>query len=744
MSRQIECAGCQQLNPVERRFCGQCGRRLWEPCAACQAVNAIDERFCGGCGANLRQALQERSENYRRCLELAQRLEAEGRFEEAADQLKRVTVSGHSELEVLEREATNLVSELAERRQRTEGDVDQASALAVRLKAEHKYVQCQQVLSAIPLQLRNRQVMEMLQEVERACRTIADLKVQIREALQQKAYAGLLPKVRRLCELQPGSQELHELRTKLEKLQRDKEQKQAERALKDAQQLLRLRRYQEAVDALETVAPHLRKGAIEAAYRDARELAWCVSLVCQAPVVDSLIGKAIERLTKLRPDDPRPDQWRAALAERTKLKPKDRRLPHLPWASTANRTSWPLGIPVNWWAGIQPHAIADSVAAETVANHPGQFAVAHGLALQGLGLAVLNHDLSERPSGWNRLLRRRPVKAQTVWGVDLSPRGIKAMELAADGSGAAAEIRRVLVVPHRKPLSRRVSDEECQKLEEESVATLLTEIGEQRPNLVVGFPARLSLGRNFQIPSSRGKKVEETVAYEARHQIPLPFEETSFDYHVWQQPESPPEPAMRSVVLIAARKRDVVQRAALFGNAELLAIQSDCYALYNTLHFQFLRTAKSQTGRAGETGRAAGLPPAIAVLDVGSESSLLVIGTPTSVWFRGLGIGAESWTDLLTREFPLSRDQAEKVRRDPTLARYAHQIHDVLAGAFDALQQEVERSLQSYTVEVNDAPIPQLQALLGVGGGFSQFGLLAHLSGTHLPKKNRHEGEFLA
>jgi class 3 adenylate cyclase/tetratricopeptide (TPR) repeat protein len=51
----MKCPRCQQDNPANLKFCGECGARLALLCAACGAANAPTQKFCGECGAALTQ-----------------------------------------------------------------------------------------------------------------------------------------------------------------------------------------------------------------------------------------------------------------------------------------------------------------------------------------------------------------------------------------------------------------------------------------------------------------------------------------------------------------------------------------------------------------------------------------------------------------------------------------------------------------------------------------------------------------
>jgi class 3 adenylate cyclase len=56
----VLCPHCSTENRAERRWCGNCGKRLpYAACDRCSFLNTPTERFCGGCGLELRAASVE-------------------------------------------------------------------------------------------------------------------------------------------------------------------------------------------------------------------------------------------------------------------------------------------------------------------------------------------------------------------------------------------------------------------------------------------------------------------------------------------------------------------------------------------------------------------------------------------------------------------------------------------------------------------------------------------------------------
>ncbi|MGC1679285.1 MAG: adenylate/guanylate cyclase domain-containing protein [Candidatus Binataceae bacterium] len=49
----MRCSNCRNDNPVNKKFCGDCGALLGNVCPKCGVDNPVEKRFCGDCGAAL-------------------------------------------------------------------------------------------------------------------------------------------------------------------------------------------------------------------------------------------------------------------------------------------------------------------------------------------------------------------------------------------------------------------------------------------------------------------------------------------------------------------------------------------------------------------------------------------------------------------------------------------------------------------------------------------------------------------
>lgn len=52
-AQSLVCPDCNQQNPVNAKFCNECGEKLVRICSGCKQVSSNDSNFCNECGSSL-------------------------------------------------------------------------------------------------------------------------------------------------------------------------------------------------------------------------------------------------------------------------------------------------------------------------------------------------------------------------------------------------------------------------------------------------------------------------------------------------------------------------------------------------------------------------------------------------------------------------------------------------------------------------------------------------------------------
>jgi type IV pilus assembly protein PilM len=144
-------------------------------------------------------------------------------------------------------------------------------------------------------------------------------------------------------------------------------------------------------------------------------------------------------------------------------------------------------------------------------------------------------------------------------------------------------------------------------------------------------------------------------------------------------------------------------------------VQSNNVALHNLMAFEHFAPVPGANRQR---------PGALVTLDVGAESTDLVVSHARGFWPRSIPVGGNHFTRCLLRELQLTQEQAERLKRQPHRAPRVSQLYRLWQPILDSLSTEVQRSLGYFTSQNRCVPLEQVVSL---GGGMSLLGLLEHL-----------------
>jgi type IV pilus assembly protein PilM len=188
--------------------------------------------------------------------------------------------------------------------------------------------------------------------------------------------------------------------------------------------------------------------------------------------------------------------------------------------------------------------------------------------------------------------------------------------------------------------------------------------------------------------------------------------DVEWDHQILSEEDSP-----EKRVGIFAIKKDVI-RSALdpFEREDLQVsfVQMTPMALYNFLLFDRPDLANSDKR-------------ATAIINIGADSTDLVVCTASNVWQRCIVMGGNAFTQAIADTFKLNLEKAEKLKRTAPVSKYARQIFQAMRPVFTDLASEIQKSLGFYT---NSNPDVKVARAIAMGGGTKLRGLLKYLSQT--------------
>jgi type IV pilus assembly protein PilM len=718
----IECGACAEVNAPTRAFCSGCGRPLTESCARCGAKNVSSETYCGLCGANLKAVLQERLDEFEANLQLGERLQTEGYFDDALVLLSGMLSTANAHLADGVEQAREMVRSLPERRfqtlQKHAADLESAQSL---LEAA-EYDAAVEKLEDVPPGLRD----EGFEQLYADCRARRDetneLLQDIRAAVAARQTEGLLEKVDRLLYLKPGHPQVTKLRSQLLNLQQKTDTTVGENLRRKAKLLLSQQKYAEAVQVLEETPDPAREEEFQKLYDYAKETAWLSAALENAPVIDKALVMAAQRLCKLAPKDERAAQLSAELQEAARNGLPDPRHAAPMWSKSSSGR-----FPCHWLGGFRRLRPSETCDVALLRANPGRFYVACGLALQGLGLAAISTNLApvkKRKGVLDSiaLIARKQPSASAAWGLDLTSTGYKAVrlvrgerdEVRIDACELYESVDPTLTTGEDSALLR-LGDELARFLEDRDLGT---------DRLCISPGGVQVLPRYFRIPEVEESRLRDAVTFEARHQIPFPLEELAWDFHAFpvSQIETNGRVQDREILVLAAKSWQLQHPLGALDDAGIggYIIQSDAAALYNLLRYEFdgefPDDAHPPARKSGER--------VLALLDVGRQATTYVSCSPRSAFFRTFPLGGDSFTRALVRELNLTLTDAEALKRAPWKARSMQAWDEALDPVYRTLMEEVLRSEKMLGRE------RRIERMYVSGGGAQLHGLLRRICGA--------------
>ncbi len=242
------------------------------------------------------------------------------------------------------------------------------------------------------------------------------------------------------------------------------------------------------------------------------------------------------------------------------------------------------------------------------------------------------------------VLLRAQLMAKTAWGIETGASTLKAVKLTYDGKGNVTidDYVAISMAPYRTS----GADDNLALLA--AMRDLVLQKGiKSTETAFVSLAGRHAFSRIITLPPVGEDSIRETIANEARGQIPIKLEEAVWDY---QRISSEPGEAL---VNLYAVKRDVavgLMSACKNAGLPVKGIQLAPLGIYNFIKFEHEQS----------------LTNSCVCLDIGADNTDLLIVDGEKTWIRVIPNGGNDVTKaLLRKDKRLTPQMAESLKRDP-------------------------------------------------------------------------------
>jgi type IV pilus assembly protein PilM len=203
-------------------------------------------------------------------------------------------------------------------------------------------------------------------------------------------------------------------------------------------------------------------------------------------------------------------------------------------------------------------------------------------------------------------------------------------------------------------------------------------------NVAISISGNSVIIKKISLPAMEKEELAESIVWEAKHNIPYPYEETNVDYAILRPPRGTEEKNL-DILLVAAKKDKIANYSNVVNQARknLTAIDVDVFALQNALEINYPEAFESKI---------------VAVVNIGANiTNIAIIERGTSQLFRDLSLGGFFFIENMRKELNLSFDDAEKLLKGiPIKNGGTEKTDEVIKFNVKDLLDEVDKTFSFY------------------------------------------------
>ncbi|MCA9137693.1 MAG: hypothetical protein KDB00_13070 [Planctomycetales bacterium] len=700
-SGKIICGACNAGNPAGGQFCASCGHALYEPCGECTKPVLLSQSFCGSCGADLLAAVAKR------------KVSMEAKIAEAISATKERNFDRAKELlAVVAREKdfrfSDVVGNAKVAQKKIESIAVQESASASdRIAAAQEAYECGdsvrvvELLGTLSPNLLTPEATSNLKRSQTRLDQIADADKSLQEAFQKRDWAASGVIIDRMMELKPDDESISNLALKVGK-----------KLISKAESLRESHKYGAAANLLECVPGNARNEAFSRLQGIVDRNVWLSGQFKDEPLATPTLGRLAKSWVEQSGGDPQATAMLNRISKRIR-EPK----------STSRDLFPPLFGSCQSWVGGKVGVLAfpaciDAENEKQYRSLSGQFNVAIGLAMQGLGLGRIKEDFSPKKGLLKRLSRK---KTERCWGLDVGASGLKAVCLEAVENGNPKLVE-CYKLAFDAPMLRGGTDSSVDDVIREGVEKFLSEHDVETTPVWVSFPARELVSRFVKLPPVADKQANVLFDKEVETRIPLPLDEVCCVRWIAPYPDDEKTTIGRPAFVSAAKKQFVDRYLENLGEAGLTVagLQATPLALINFASREFADLFEAEPGEDHFETKL----PTVALFDCGAEMTIVLLISGASCWFWSFESGGNEFTRLLSRATTTTHSEAEKLKRNPASLERPDVQFEMVEARIEEMHGRLQKVVSDVLKEYEEFEIQQTWAC---GGGSLTHGWIKRI-----------------
>jgi type IV pilus assembly protein PilM len=268
-------------------------------------------------------------------------------------------------------------------------------------------------------------------------------------------------------------------------------------------------------------------------------------------------------------------------------------------------------------------------------------------------------------------------------GLDIGSSYIKIVQLKDLKGGYELELFDVLPLPPELIVDGSIID--SFRLVD-SLKELLRKSKVKTKDSVIGIAGHSSvIIKRISLPEMSEEELSESIKFEAEQYVPFDIEEVSLDFQILG-PKS--EPGQMDVILVAVKKDIINEYVSVVKEAGFnpVIVDVNSFALENMYEINYeIEPDKN-----------------VAIVNIGASTiNMNILKGGISVFTRDSAIGSNLHTETLQREFNLTYENAERLKKgEPVENVSSDDAFSVIESASDEIISEVNRSFEYFRSSV--------------------------------------------
>ena len=200
--------------------------------------------------------------------------------------------------------------------------------------------------------------------------------------------------------------------------------------------------------------------------------------------------------------------------------------------------------------------------------------------------------------------------------------------------------------------------------------------------------------KKIQLPAMSEEELAESIQWEAEQYIPFDINDVRLDYVLLSEDEGVGEQI--EVLLVAVKKDKVNDYQSVISQTGKTPglVDVDVFAIQNAYEINY------------------DLDPmkVLALINMGAGvTNINVLARGATVFWRDITFGGNQFTEALQREFNLSFEQAEALKRGDTVGRYsAADARPVLDSVSEEMAGEIQKTFDFFAATSTEGPVEEL------------------------------------